>query len=156
MFTTLNRPFRTRAIVGAMIGVGACVSLAGCYTEGGLGYSDDNYTYVSRPYQPWVITLKDLRTNQDFWTVEVPVGKQLVLQFRKDQGTKDSYTPDLMEWGLMEPGTQTARLGNSLPVPPANARRLDPIIRTTPELPPGMVQATTPSGGEPVQNGSNP
>lgn len=156
MLTTLKRLNRTKVATGVLIAAGTCALMAGCYTEGGLGYSDDNFTYVSRPYQPWVITLKDLRTGQDFWTVEVPVGKQLVLTFKKDQGTKDSYTPDLMEWGIMDAGDEDGRLGNSMPVPPSNARRLDPIIRATPELPPGMVQATTPSGGEPAPSGSNP
>jgi hypothetical protein len=156
MSTTLIRSSLQRFVFPTFAAILTAASLTGCYAEGGLGYSDDNYTFVSRPYQPWVITLKDTRTNQDFWTVEVPVGKQLVIQFREDGGTKDTYTPDLMEWGFMEPGTQTARLGNSMPVPPSNSRRLDPVLRTIPELPPRMANATTPSGESAVPAASNP
>jgi hypothetical protein len=156
MPTTPIRSARSRLLALSLAAAAACGLLAGCYAEGGLGYSDDQYTFVSRPYQPWVVTLKDTRTGQDFWTVEVPVGKQLVMRFRKDEGTKDSYTPDLMEWAFMEPGTQSGKMGNSMPVPPSNARRLDPVIRPTPELPPRMTVATTPSGSEPAPEASKP
>jgi hypothetical protein len=61
-----------------------------------------------------------------------------------------------MEWAFMEPGTEFGKLGNSMPVPPSNARRLDPVLRATPELPPRMTVATTPSGGEPAPSTSNP
>lgn len=126
----------------------AAAFAGGCYSEGGLGWSEDQYVWISRPHQPWNVTLIDTRTGKEFWTTEVPVGKQLVVHFIKGEGTSDSYTPDRMEWSIMNDGEEWSRLDNSLPVPPANSRRLDPTIRATPELPPRMTQATTPSGGE--------
>lgn len=116
----------------------ALASLAGCYSEGGLGWSEDQHVYISRPEQPWTVSLKDTRTGQEVWSVEVPVGKQLVVHFLPDAGTDNAFTPDLMEWAIMEAGTESERLGNSMPVPPAHARRLEPVLRPGPELPPGM------------------
>jgi hypothetical protein len=123
----------------AMIG-----GMSGCYTEGGVAYSLDRYSYVSRPWQPLTVSLKDTRTGQDFWSVDVPVGKMLIVSFSDTGGTNDAYTPSLMTWGFedesFEYGVPTQ--GNSLPVPPVTARRLDVAIRTTPELPESMVTAT--------------
>jgi hypothetical protein len=122
--------------------------VGGCFAEGGLGWTEDQHVYVSRPYQPWTITLKDTRTGQELWSVEVPVGKQLVIHFLPKQGAPGTYAPDLMEWAIMEEGLTSEKLGNSMPVPPANSRRLDPVLRSTPEFPPGMTApATTVSGG---------
>lgn len=139
------------AIAGALFTAGG---LSGCYSEGGLGWSEDQHVYISRPHQPWNVTIKDTRTGQDFWTVEVPVGKQLVIHFVKGGGTTDSYTPDLMEWAIMDDGAEFERLDNNMPVPPANSRRIDTALRATPELPSRMVFATTPSGGESKSNDS--
>jgi len=156
MFQNISTSFQSvRAVVAAavvsMIGIAG-----GCYSEGGPGWSEDQYVYVSRPHQPWNVTLKDTRTDREFWTVQVPVGKQLVVHFVRGAGTKDTYTPDLMEWAIMSDGDEWERLGNTMPVPPANARRLDPAIRPVPELPDRMVTATTPSGGESTPNSSKP
>lgn len=147
----LARLARSRTSAAFALAAAAAV-IGGCYSEGGTWWSEDQQVYISRPHQPWNITLKDTRTGQDVWTVEVPVGKQLVVHFVKGAGTTDSYTPDLMEWAIMDDGAEFERLDNTLPVPPANARRIDTALRTGPELPPRMVIATTPSSGEPKSN----
>jgi hypothetical protein len=132
------------------------LALGGCYSEGGPGWSEDQFVYISRPHQPLTVTLKDTRTGQDFWTAQVPVGKQLVVHFVRGEGTGDTFTPDRMEWAIMNDGAEWDRLGNNMPVPPANSRRLDAIVRTSPEIPERMTQATTPSGGESSPNRGNP
>lgn len=117
--------------------------LSGCYTEGGPGYSADQHVYVSRPWQPYTVTLRDTRTSQEFWSCDVPVGKKLIVKFVDDQGTNDQYTPDLMSWALVDEDRETGvSLASSIPVPPANARRLETVLRSTPELPESMVQTT--------------
>lgn len=133
-----SRTFRRLALALAMAG---STLLAGCYSEGGMMYSRDGYAYVSTPWQPKTITLKDTRTGQDFWSVDVPVGKKLVVSFSEDAGTKDSYTPDMMNWAICEEGDDYPRLGNSLAVPNKHARRLDMTLRPSPELPDGMNRA---------------
>lgn len=126
----------------------ASFAAVGCYSEGGLGWSEDQHVYVSRPYQPWTVTLKDTRTGQELWSVEVPVGKQLVVHFLTGTGSPGAYTPDTMEWAIMEEGVESDRLGNSMPVPPAISRRLDPVLRPTPEFPAGMAAQTPTSSGD--------
>jgi hypothetical protein len=136
-------PSRFSRCTVALSLVVAALTLGGCYTEGGPGFAFDQHVYVSRPWQPWTVTLRDTRTGQEFWSMDVPVGKRLVVAFSPDGGTKDKYTPDMMNWALVdEENDMGFRLTNSLPVPPANARRLEPTLRTAPELPESMVTVT--------------
>lgn len=130
-----HHQFRFPAIGALALAATFSVGSLGCYSEGGLGWSEDQFVYVSRPYQAWTVTLKDVRTGDEIWSVEVPVGKQLVVHFLPGAGTPNSLTPDLMEWAIMDEGVESDRLANSLPVPPANSRRLDPVLRPGPELP---------------------
>ena len=118
--------------------LGLAVAMGGCYSEGGTGAADDQYVYVSTSWQPKTVTLKDTRTGQDFWSVDVPVGKQLVVKFVPNGGTKDGFTPDLMKWSIMKADSEFGRTDNALAVPPASVRRLDFTLRPTPELPDGM------------------
>jgi hypothetical protein len=138
--------FRLRVLASLTLAA-AAVLTSGCYSEGGLGWSEDQYVYISRVEQPWTVSLKDTRTGDEIWSVEVPVGKQLVVHFLPGAGAPNAFTPDLMEWGLMEPGTETARLGNSLPVPPAEARLLAPTLRPVPEYSPEAARKTIPKTG---------
>lgn len=142
MTSPLRTLTRVTCILGAMLTTIGGVS--GCYSDGGIAYSLDRYSYVSRPWQPLTVTLKDTRTGQDFWSVDVPVGKMLIVSFSDTGGTDDGYTPSSMTWGLedseFEYGVPT--MPNTLPVPPANARRVEVAIRPTPELPESMVTAT--------------
>lgn len=131
------------AIAAMTAAMTVAITLAGCATEGGMGYSMDSFTYVSTPWQPKTITLKDMRTGQDFWSVDVPVGKKLVLAFSENEESKSAYTPDLMKWAICDDQEEYPSLGNSLAVPDKNARRLDMTIRAMPELPEGMKPRTT-------------
>lgn len=117
--------------------------LGGCYTEGGPGFNIDQHVYVSRPWQPWTVTLRDTRTGQEFWAMDVPVGKKLIMSFSENTGTNDKYTPDTMKWALVDEDREVfVSVTNSLPCPPCNSRRLEPTLRTMPELPENMVTVT--------------
>lgn len=145
----MNRSMRSSS---SFLGLGAAACLAisaGCYAPGGSGFSTDTHSYVSTSWQPYTITLKDTRTGQNFWSMDVPVGKKLVVHFRGDEGIKGSATPDLMEWEIMDPDEMFGQLDNSVPVPGREYRRLDPTLRATPELPESMgggVPKPAPSG----------
>ena len=118
--------------------------LTGCYTEGGgMGPNMDQHVYVSRPWQPWTVTLRDTRTGQEFWSMDVPVGKKLIVSFSENTGSNDKYTPDVMKWAVVdEERDMFVNITNSLPCPPSNSRRLEPTLRTAPELPENMVTVT--------------
>lgn len=128
----------------AAAALGWVVVAGGCYNEGGNGYAHDRHVYISTAWRPWTVTLKDTRTGQDFWSVDLPVGKQLVVEFYDDGGTKDGFTPDLMRWSIMKDGDEFGRLDNSLAVPPKTVRRLDVTLRPSPELPDGMTPSKKP------------
>lgn len=135
----------------AAIGAGG---VGGCYYPGGPGFSADRFTYESTTWQPWTVTLEDTRTGQAFWSMEVPVGYQLVIDFDEGpEGTADEFTPDTMKWELMPIGRRSGELDNTMRVPPASARLLVPTLRRTPELPDDMVAA---QGGPPPVRVLNP
>jgi len=146
--TRTHGPVRTLVLSATFLGVSL---LSGCYSEGGLPWSEDQHVFVSRPYQPWTVSLKDTRTGEEFWSVEVPVGKQLVVHFVSGAGAKGSYAGDQMEWGLFKEGEIYGTLGNTIPVPPPNARRLETTLRPVPEASPDMA---TNAGSTPPPNGS--
>lgn len=134
----------TRRALRGVFATGLVLSssvVGGCFAEGGLWWSEDQFVYSSRPYQPWTVNLRDTRTGQSFWSIDVPVGQQLVVHFVEGGGTPGSFTPDKMEWDLMKDGEYFKNLTSSLPVPAAAGRRLDPVLRAVPELPPSMVAA---------------
>lgn len=117
-------------------------ALAGCHKEGGFAYSNDQFTYVSDEWRPWTVTLIDSRTGESLWSIDVPVGQQLAVGFREGSGPNE-FKPDMMDWGLMPAGRWFGARNNTLPVPPSHARRLEPVLRPTPEL------AGTPLPGSP-------
>jgi hypothetical protein len=130
-----------RTLFPAMAGAFLLAAAAGngcAYSEGGSGMSLDEHTYVSTSWQPKTVSLIDTRTGQTFWSSDVPVGKQLVIRFKPDQGIKGTATPDRMLWEVMDAGTSFGHLDNSLAVPPSESRKLDMKLRSTPELPPDL------------------
>ena len=155
--TRIRNTTRPALLVALSLGAASgCALLTACqntggglslFSEGGTGISEDKHVYVSRAWQPWTVTLRDTRTGQAFWSIDVPVGKKLAIQFLEAHGTKDNFSPDLMKWGLMDEFDPYTNLANSLPVPAADVRRLEPTLRATPELPAdmtGRVNASAP------------
>ncbi|MEM8834972.1 MAG: hypothetical protein AAGD00_04035 [Planctomycetota bacterium] len=132
----VNTASFARFAAGALA-VGVTLPLSGCFTntQSGLTGSRDKHTYVSTTWRPWTVTLVDTRTGEPLWSVDVPVGQQLVVDFTEGSGPNE-YKPDMMAWRLMEAG----RLGfggskNRIPVPSQYARRIEPTLRPVPEFP---------------------
>ena len=103
------------------------------HDEGGSGVSQDAFVYVSRPHEPKTVTVMDTRTGEALWTMDVPVGRKLVIDFEENKADGTPDRPDLMRWELMDASDLTGRLGNAMPVPIASARRIDMTLRTGPE-----------------------
>lgn len=118
--------------------MGSALLLAGCWTPGGRPWSDDSYTYVSTEWQPQTISLIDTRTGQTVWSYEVPVGRQLVMQFYEGsrETAPDYLNPDTLAWDDFPAGQHLGFAKNRLSVPPATARRVDVKFRPTPETAP--------------------
>ena len=96
----------------------ATSALLGCRCEGGIGYSGDSYTYVSRTWEPKTISVIDTRTGETIWTLELPVGKQLNLKFVTGTGPNEYY-PDEIQWKVVDAGRVSDQLAPAAAEGPA-------------------------------------
>jgi len=135
MLPKKTRQHRIMLTITASAATSASI-LTGCGGEGGAFFTNDRHTYVSTAWRPWTVTLVDTRNGEAVWSADVPVGKQLAVQFRKGAGPNENK-PDMMDWEIKEAG-RGGTLTNQIPVPGEYARRLEPTLRPTPE------QSTTP------------
>ena len=103
-----------RVLLSAGLAV-AAIS-AGCWTEGGVPISLDRYTYKSTPTQPKTITLVDIRTGEQIWSYDIPVGKRLSLQFVDDK-LDDTWRPSVMRWDVAPGDSLFGELKNQIAVP---------------------------------------
>ena len=150
MHRGLSRPnstFTVRiglAAVGLAVGLGLALATTGCnvYRPGGSLRSNDTFTYASTTFLPVTVSLVDSRTGETLWTSEVPVGKQLVVRFFRDQYKDNPANPDAMRWEIMDTGKWYGTLDNVIAVPAMGVRRLDTSLRAAPEYPPGAEQAS--------------
>jgi hypothetical protein len=156
---TRHTTLATRLSAAAL--VAAAAALPGCYHEGGIGVSLDQFTYVSTSWSPMTITVRDTRTSQDIWSMDVPVGSQLVLRF-DDDASRDSYYPALMYWELQDDDVLYDPLSNKIMVPDMHSRRVDMKERAAPEMAPSnastVAPAVAPAGevGQPQNPGAAP
>lgn len=129
-----DRTHAARLRLAAVL-AGAAV-LPGCWVEGGRGNSSDSFTYVSTEYQPKTVSLVDTRTGQAIWSYEIPVGRELVMEFYQGEiaTARDHLNPDTLRWDDFEAGTYFGSPRKRLNVPPSTARRLDVALRPAPEM----------------------
>ncbi len=136
-----------RRAAAVMLAVCAGLGGAGCWTEGGRAYTNDSYTYVSREWEPKTISVIDTRTGQAVWSYEIPVGRQLMMEFFAGEGTEPGMK-DSLRWSDREAGTIFGALDNRLNVPAASARRVDMKLRPVPEREPEAAAAAAQPAGE--------
>lgn len=112
-------------------------TLTGCYgPDGGfMPGSGRGYTYQSTSMSPLTISVTDTRTEEAFFVMELPPGKQLTFNFLQGGGDDPVLTPDRMIYAVWDNGTQFGHLDNQLTCPPASCRRIDVAIREAPEWP---------------------
>jgi hypothetical protein len=121
-----------------VLAAAAAMVLAGCYSPSGGLVKRRNAaaTYYSTPAYPATVTVVDTRTEEPFFTIEIPAGKQLVIDFEKGEGDDNVLTPDLMRYEIFKMGTSIGRLRNSVTVPASYCRRIDVDYREGPEAEP--------------------
>jgi len=136
----MNTP-RTRGttLFLSLAAAGLALTAGGCwpgYYEGGNYRTRGGglHTYVSTEWQPKTITLVDTRTGSAMWSVDIPVGKQLVIWFEEGESNAGPDLPDLMRWEIMAANTHSGALDNAMPVPGKDSRRLDMTLRAAPEM----------------------
>lgn len=109
--------------------------LGGCFTPGGglMPYTGGATTYYSPQNRPKTITIVDTRTGEMIFSLAIPAGQQLTLDFLPDDGDDPVERPDLMRYQIWPIGTTTGRLTNAMSVPNAACRRIDVTFRPGPE-----------------------
>ncbi|MDP7008245.1 MAG: hypothetical protein QGI78_01595 [Phycisphaerales bacterium] len=109
------------------------------YAPGGNAFfnaPDSAATWESTEEFPKTITIIDTRSGEEVFVMEIPVGKQLVVDFESDGGDDPVETPDLMRWAIFPNGTGWGALNNAMTVPNRWSRRLDVTIRDSSEYAP--------------------
>jgi hypothetical protein len=130
----LARPAAIALAVSALLAGGCSLTEM---RPGGNMRSNDRFTWQSKTYEPYTITLVDTRTGEEFWAMDVPVGQKLTVQFYENKAKQaPPETPAMMRWELIPETQKIAPLRNTMNVPPAHARRIDVSLRTIPEFPP--------------------
>lgn len=124
-------------VIGAALAVLTLGALSGCLTPGGAMRSNDEFTYVSTPWEPLTVTLYDRRDDTPLWTVDVPIGSKVSVRFYPDKETSGSARmPDIMRWDIFDESKSLRRLTNAMAVPDANSRLLRVSLREdVPEFP---------------------
>lgn len=149
----MKRPIRNAAALLTIASAGMLASCAGIGSEGGALASYDQFTYVSTAWQPKTITLFDTRTGESLWSVDIPVGKQLMVGFRKGSGNNEAK-PDEMFWEVTWAGRRLGTRDNRMSVPPASARRLEMTLRAAPEMPNAKLPGSPYTKSEPGKPGA--
>ena len=110
------------------------LSVAGCHTPGGTMMSGPTsaITYESTEHLQKSVSIVDTRTEETIFTIDIPAGKQLTIQFQADRGNDPVHTPDLMYYEVWDIGTRMGELRNSMTVPNAVCRRIDVRINQEP------------------------
>ncbi|MBT8485732.1 MAG: hypothetical protein HKO59_12150 [Phycisphaerales bacterium] len=116
-------------------GLGLGLALGGCYRPHGaaMPYTGQPYTYYSTDMKPKNFRLLDVRTDDVVFSMDIPVGTQLTVQFLNGEGDDLVYTPDLMLYQVFDLGTTTGKLRSSMSVPDAGSRRIEVSLRPGPE-----------------------
>lgn len=112
------------------------ISLSACHHPSGgfMPRTGGSQTYYSSEMMQKTITMIDLRTNEVFFgPLEVPPGKQLVIDFDAGDGDDPTMRPDLLYWEVMDQGKRFGKLHNAQSVPNAASRRIDVALKRGPE-----------------------
>jgi len=126
-FDEMRDPRMYRSALFATLALAGAVVAGGCYYTGGGLFSSTGgpQTYQSTELMQKTITMRDTRNGEVFFEVEVPVGKQLVINFDAGEGDDPVNTPDLLYWEIMDQDQVAGRLHNALSVPNGSSRRID-------------------------------
>jgi len=126
----------------ALSTVGGCAYMMG-QEPGGRGASLDQFSYVSTPFAPMTVTLRDVRDGSEIWSLDVPVNRKLIVRFdHADDKHSDTLRPDVMCWDVVGVDDWSS-LENEIPVPADPMRRLEVTLRDTPEYADASVPFTT-------------
>ena len=104
----------------ALIGIVTLMTLAGCSTKFPYGTSWDRHNFVSTAHMPLTLTLVDTVTGDTVWSLDIPVGKQAVVDFEHTEdwtaGQSPAVPPNSMRWQVLDLDSAVANLENKQPL----------------------------------------
>ncbi|MFO0830808.1 MAG: hypothetical protein U0637_03085 [Phycisphaerales bacterium] len=113
----------------------ASLALAACVAGLAACRGPERISYKSDTWSPKTISVLDTRTGESVVTIDVPVGKQLNLWFKKDPTQAENEGSDELAYAVRPWGDKATIPGTTLQVPPPSARRIDMTLRKSPEMP---------------------
>ena len=139
---TLTLGLGLAASVAAVGVLGGC-DLFNSQKPGGRLASLDQHTYISTEWSPKTVTLVDVRTLEEIWSADVPVGQKLVIRFYPNKSKDNIHNPDAMRWQIYPAGQTASLLDNQMPVPAPESRRIEWELRAVPEYAPDQPPVAT-------------
>lgn len=112
--------------------------LGGCNTHqpnngGGLfAHTGGPTTIQSTETEQSSVRMIDTRSGEVFFSVDIPVGKQLTFDFDRGDGDDPVYTPDILRYEIKPIGDKYGKLKNAMTAPNAASRRVDVTVKQTP------------------------
>ncbi len=124
--------------------------LGGCHATnngGGLAsYSGGPQTIASTEKIQKSVRMIDMRSDEVFFAIDIPPGKQLTFDFDSGDGDDAVYTPDIMRYEVKDSKDNFGRLSNAMTVPNAASRRVDVFVTQSVQFanqPPGTTALRT-------------
>ena len=114
-----------------MIALAATTAMTACHSPSGgfMSHTGGSHTYVSTERMQKTITVIDTRSGEPVFSIDIPVGKQLTMDFDEGMGDDPVNTPDLLRYEIWDAGTRFGRLRNSITVPNASSRIIEVQVR---------------------------
>jgi hypothetical protein len=130
----------TRTALGIMSAFLAVLAIGGCYSPGGgiMPRAGGAVTYYSTERSLKTVKFIDIRTNEEFFTIDIPADKQLSYQIDPGKGDDPVNTPDLLRYEVMPMGTSMGSLHNAMTIPNAASRRIDVYVSQGPTFAKGV------------------
>ncbi|MAE59944.1 MAG: hypothetical protein CMJ49_01155 [Planctomycetaceae bacterium] len=99
----------------ALLGLIALTLAGGCSAHWPYGMSWDRHNFMSSHVFPMNLELVDTVTDESLWYLEIPVGKQAIVDFEHDQDWTPGLTPAIpakhMVWSVQDVGAIIGPLG---------------------------------------------
>ncbi|HYE62142.1 MAG TPA: hypothetical protein VD997_09105 [Phycisphaerales bacterium] len=109
------------------LGVLAALTLAPALLVGCDVY--EKQTYTSTAAVPQTVSLRDVGTNEQLWSYDIPPGQQLKLWFSNSKSRANDLGYDEMVWTVGPIGQSSGPQNNRMRVPPPMSRRLEGSVR---------------------------
>ncbi len=110
--------------------------LTGCgssFSPAGSGFSEDRFTYESTEWSPKTVELIDTRTDQTLWSIDIPVGQKLTMQFETAYDNDNTEYPERMKWVVQPISKRSWKGKESMLVPGPTSRLIEMTLRPAPE-----------------------